>query len=157
MTKEAPEKPNKKQSPPKEEVPKLARLTAEAISKVQDIREEEIEIEEWGGTVVVRGLTSIKHEQLTSSCTDGPIGNRQFNMVGYQAKIATLCTYDGFEKDGGKKIFEKSHFQMLMEKASGPVAAIATKAHELSGIGKDATDRMKENLNKTPSADSLFD
>lgn len=144
--------------PNEEETPKLARLTAAAILAVRDIREEEIEIKEWGGTVVVRGLKSIDHERLTSSCTEGPVGERQFNMVGYQAKVAILCSYDGFEKDGGKRIFKKdqAHLSMLMEKASGPVADIATKAHELSGIGKDAADRMKENLSKTPSADSLF-
>ena len=136
--------------------PATTMLTAEAIFKVRDIREKELEIEEWGGTVIVRGLKSIDHERLTSSCTEGPIGDRQFNMVGYQAKVAILCSYDGFEKDGGKRIFDKGQLEMLMEKASGPVAAIATLAHDLSGIGKDATKKALENLDKTPSAGSLF-
>lgn len=150
MSKKAPKAPKAK----KETKP---RLTSDAIFKVQDIKEKELEIEEWGGTVIVRGLTSIDHERLTQSCTEGPIGDRQFNMVGYQAKVTILCSYDGFAKDGGKRIFEKSHLSALMEKASGPVAAIATLAHELSGIGKGAVDRFQKNLEKTPSADSLFD
>jgi hypothetical protein len=140
-----------------EEAGKPAMLTAELVSKAQDIKEQELEIEEWGGTVIVRGLSSIDHERLTSSCTEGPIGERQFNMVGYQPKVAILCSYDGFAKDGGKRIFGKEHLAMLMEKASGPVAAVATLAHELSGIGKDAVKKAQENLKKIPSADSLFD
>lgn len=144
-----------KASEKKAQVP--AMLTAEVISKARDIKEQELEIKEWGGSVVVRGLTSLDHERLTSSCTEGPIGDRQFNMVGYQAKVAMLSAYDGFEKDGGKRIFEKSHISMLMEKASGPVAAVATLAHELSGIGKGAVEKAQANLKKTPSADSLFD
>lgn len=140
-----------------EEAGKPAILTAELVSKAQDIKEQELEIEEWGGTVIVRGLSIVDHERLTSSCTEGPIGERQFNMVGYQPKVAILCSYDGFAKDGGKRIFGKEHLAMLMEKASGPVAAVATLAHELSGIGKDAVKKAQENLKKTPSADSLFD
>lgn len=136
---------------------KPAILTAELVSKAQDIKEQELEIEDWGGTIIVRGLSSIDHERLTSSCTEGPIGERQFNMVGYQAKVAILSSYDGFAKDGGKRIFGKEHLAMLMEKASGPVAAVATLAHELSGIGKDAVKKAQENLKKTPSADLLFD
>lgn len=136
---------------------KLPILNADTIFKVKDIKEREMKIEEWGGAIIVRGLTSIDHERLTQSSTEGPIGERQFNMVGYQAKVVILCSYDGFAKDGGKRIFEKGHLPMLMEKASGPIAAIATLAHELSGIGKGAVDRFQKNLEKTPSADSLFD
>ena len=150
------EKPEKKVES-EEKAPKPAMLTVETVSKAQDIKEQELELKEWEGSLIVRGMSSIVHEQLTSSCTEGPIGNRQFNMVGYQAKVAILCSYDGFAKDGGKPIFEKKHLTMLMEKASGPVAAIANLAHELSGIGKDAVKKALENLEKTPSAGSRSD
>ncbi|MCP4201158.1 MAG: hypothetical protein GY769_04410 [bacterium] len=138
-------------------------LAAKTILSAPDIKEEEIQVPEWANeetgedTVFVRGLSSIDHERLTQSCTEGPIGNRNFNMVGYQAKVAILCTYDALAKDGGKRIFQKDHLQVLMQKASGPIATIANKAHELSGIGTGAVDKFQENLGKTPNADSLFD
>ncbi len=150
--------PKKKTSRKKAGSPaKLAVLDAAAVFAAKDIKEEEIEIEAWGGTIIVRGLKSIDHERLTNSCTEGPIGAKNFNMVGYQAKVAILCSYDGFTKDGGKRIFDKKHLPELMEKASGAVSMIANKAHELSGIGKGAIDEKKALLTKTPSADSLFD
>lgn len=133
---------------------KISRLTAEAILKKQDIKEEELFLEEWDGTVVVRALSSVAHEKLVQSSMEGPMGNRIFNMVGYQAKLAVLCSYDGFQHENGKRIFADAHVPMLMEKASGPISKIATKAQELSGLGGAALERLRANLGMTPSEGS---
>lgn len=149
---------SKKKTPKKKTTgkPAIHFLTAEEILGADDIKEEELRIDEWGGTVIVRGLTSVDHEKLVQSSMEGPMGARQFNMVGYQAKLTVLCAYNGLSKDGGKRIFEDKMAPMLMRKASGPIAAIATKAQNLSGIGKAALDELKANLGQTPSGDSVF-
>lgn len=147
----------KKKAPLKKGNGKLSILTADVILAKQDIKEEEMEIEEWEGTVIVRGLSSVAHEKLVQSAMRGPIGARDFNMVGYQAKVCVLCAYNGFTKDGGERIFEDAHVPMLQEKASGPVSKIAQKAQELSGIGGTALEKLRANLGQTPSEDSLSD
>ena len=131
-------------------------LSADEILAKKDLREEELVIDEWEGSVVVRALSSVAHEQLVQSSMEGPMGARQFNMIGYLAKLSVICRYDGFEKDGGKRIFQDGHTPMLMKKASGPVSKIATKAQELSGLGGVALERLRSNLGLTPSADSLI-
>lgn len=147
----------KKKSPPKKNKTngKPPILTAEVILAKDDLKEEELYVEEWEGTVWVRGLSSMDHEKLIQSAMEGPMGARRFNMVGYQAKMAVLCTYDGSMEDSGNRTFQDAHAPLLMKKASGPVAKIAQKAQELSGIGAEALKKLRENLGMTPSADSL--
>lgn len=158
--KKAPTKKRRKRRAPAKKTTKKMNgpvyLSADDILGKKDLREEELHIDEWEGTVVVRGLSSVAHEKLVQSAMQGTLGAREFNMVGYQAKLAVLCSYDGFEKDGGKRIFQDAHAPMLMEKASGPVSKIATKAQELSGLGGAALEKLRANLGMTPSGDSLI-
>lgn len=149
--------PKKKKPSARKPIKKRRRLTAEMIEKQKDIREEELQIEEWDGSVIVRGLSSVAHEKLVQSSMEGPMGARTFNMVGYQAKLACLCAYDDYASKNGNRIFEDKHATMLMEKASGPVSKIAQKAQELSGLGGAALERLRANLELMPSGDLATD
>jgi hypothetical protein len=123
-------------------------LTAAVVFSVEDIKKERLDIEEWGGYVIVHSLTSSAHEKLVQSCMRGTGKNRTMDMVGYQSKLAVLCARD----DEGKRIFGDDHAAKLADKASGPISKIANKAQELSGFGEGAVEAAKENLEQTPSA-----
>ncbi len=135
-------------------------LTAADILSAQDIKQEKLYIDEWPnedgspGYVFVRGLSSAAHERLVQDSMDiGPDGVKSFNMVGYQSRLTVLGAFN----DDGQRIFSEEHIPLLMEKASGPIAKIATKVQELSGLGGEAVERMKRSLGLTPSDDSPSD
>ncbi len=151
----APRKPKKK----KAKLTLVAKtfLTAVEILSAKDIDEAEINLPQWGGDVVVRGLSSEEHEKVVQDSMEGPIKDRKFSMIGYNARMAVACTYDGLAKDGGKKTFNDSHLALLRKKASGPVAAIAKKVQELSGLGEEEVEKMKEDLEHAQKDDSVSD
>lgn len=125
-------------------------LTADDVLGVRDIKEEEVLVDEWGGTMIVRALTSMAHEKLVQSCMEGPPKQRTFNMVGYQSRMVTLCCFnDHYPK--GERIFSDAHAPLLAQKASGPVSRIAQVCQRLSGLDEEAVKKIRENLDQTPN------
>lgn len=128
-------------------------LTADDVLGVRDIKEEEVLVDEWGGTMIVRALTSLAHEKLVQSCMEGPPKQRTFNMVGYQSRMVTLCCFND-HYPLGDRIFSDAHAPLLAQKASGPVSRIAQVCQRLSGLDDDTVKKIRENLEQTPNADS---
>lgn len=133
---------------------KVRYLTADDIMGTRDINEEEVFVDEWGGTLIIRSLTSAAHEKLVASCMEGPPKQRTFNMVGYQSKMVTLCCFTQPYPDGGR-VFSDAHAPLLAQKSSGPVTRIAQVCQRLSGLDEESVKKIRENLEQTPKEGSV--
>ncbi len=115
-----------------------ARLTREQILAANDIREEEVEVPEWGTTIRIRGFTlSQRHRVFDMATKDGMINGLR----------ATILTFIEGVVDPR---FSMSDYDALRDK-SAAVERVAMRILALSGVGKDALESAIKNSEPTLS------
>lgn len=109
------------------------------ILDTDDIKEEEVGVEEWNCKILVRGLTGKdRSEILTSALTRD--GRLDFSKVYPDLVIAT-----SFDPETGEKIFSKTDREVLNEKSGSALEKIAGKAVKLSGLGAEGVNLAVKN------------
>ena len=111
----------------------------EKIKSAQDIRTELITIPEWDMSIEVRTMRAIDRARVLKNCVDNSgkvIGEK------FQAGLVIASCYDPETKE---RIFDDEDFDLLMEKAAGPVELLAGTAMSLSGLTRDTMTGAEKN------------
>jgi len=117
----------------------------EKILNASDIKEELEEIEEWGVTVLLRGLTGKERARLLneSAKVDG--------SVNLEKMYPDLVIMGARDPETKQPIFSPADREVLNEKAGGVLEHLAQRVMELSAITKKARDAAEKNSSSTPS------
>ena len=101
------------------------------ILATDDLGREEVEIEEWGETITVRGLTAGEVEKWGREVNAGSMDNIMPKMV------AAVCM-----NGNGQRLFTDDDIEALSGKSPSAILKLFNVAQKLSGIGDDeeATD-----------------
>lgn len=129
-------------------------LTREAILQRQDIPTEEVHVPEWGGTVLVRGMTGVQRDKFEASVIQQPQGKNgrrraadtQVNMDNLRAKLCAWCIVD----PSGARVFEDADVEALGAKSSAALSRVYDVAARLSGITEADVDELAEEMVKHP-------
>lgn len=105
-------------------------LSRESILDVSDIQVEELEIPEWGGTVLVREMTTaeVEHFALKTQGAQGQLDTTK--MAGVRAEVVAWCVVD----EDGNALFKKSDVNELQKKSNRAIDKVFNKALELTGL-----------------------
>lgn len=115
------------------------RLSKDDILKSQDNAPEEVDVPEWGGSVLVRGMTGKERDAFELSLmTSGRGGRREVNPVNVRAKLVARCVVD----DDGNRLFTDADAAELGDKSAAAVDRVYAAAARLSGM----TDGEEEEL-----------
>ncbi len=137
-------------------------LTREAVLEAKDSEAVEVDCPEWGGTVLVRGMSARERDQFEVSLEQdaastvqvqrGRAGGRgpSRNLVNIRAKIVSKCCVD----DDGQRLFTDADVTALGEKSGAPVDRIFEVASRLSGIGPQDMETMAANFGEASGEDS---
>ena len=128
----------------------MKRLTKEQILDANDLRTEEVEVPEWGGTITVRTLTGVERDQLEASVI-GSTGEK--NLANLRAKLVTLSVSD----EEGRRLFTMDEAAKLGDRAARAVDRVVAGAQRLSGFSKQDVEDLKLNLSEGRSDDSTSD
>jgi len=121
-------------------------LNKEQILAAKDIKSEVVKCPEWGGEVLVMGLTlAEKDKWQTSIIEDGKV-----NMEGATARLCALSMRD----DDGGLMFADSDVIELSKKAATPLDRIFQVAQKLSGLGAGEVEEVVKNSEATQTEDS---
>jgi hypothetical protein len=101
----------------------MARLTREQVLNAKDIQQQEIEVKEWGGTVLVQSLSALQRRQIIKSCTDK---DGILDPVKFQTAVIVAACVD--------PKFERADIDALSEKKAGIIAKLAESIAEVSGF-----------------------
>ena len=123
-------------------------LTAESILSADDFEYAEVDCPEWGGAVRVRSLSGGQRSIITGRVRDKETED-----------LEELLTVMGTVNEDGVRIFTSKDIDALKKKSNAPIARIAKKIMEISGIGNTAAavDEAKKNSALTKNDDSSFD
>jgi hypothetical protein len=128
-------------------------LTKEQILEVKDLVIETVSVPEWGGEVLVRGMTGADRDKFEASIVQMRNQKTNFNMVNIRAKLASMTICD----DQGKKIFSEADIKDLSGKSASALQRIFTVAQRLSGIGEEDVEELTKGLEENPLEGSVSD
>src|SRR5258708_4068624 len=136
------------------------RLSRDDILKAEDTTPEEVPVPEWGGTVLVRGMTGKERDQFEVSLAEESAGAVQVqrgraggrppgrNLVNMRAKIVARCVVD----DDGNRLFSDPDITALGEKSVAPIDRTFTVAAPLSGRRQRSSGPRPRRSSGTPRA-----
>ena len=109
------------------------------IKAVQDVKSEKVTIPEWDVTVELRTMKAIDRAKLLKDCVD-----KQGNVIGEKFQ-AGLIIASCFDPETGERVFDNGDFDLLMDKAAGPIEELASTAMRISGLNRDTMTAIEKN------------
>lgn len=135
-------------------------LSRDAILGASDIKTEEVPVPEWGGTVLVRGLTAKQRDkaeaamfQLRGSVTSKNGPDMRMSMAGVRALMAAMAIVD----EQGDRLFSDADAELLGEKSGAALDRVFEVVTRLSEFSDGDIDELVGNSDADPSGDSSFD
>lgn len=128
----------------------MKRLTRDFILSVDDVQSEVVEVPEWGGEVVVRGLRGRERDEFEASIMERRGRQMVPNTANIRAKLVVLCCVD----DEGKPLFNRADVEQLGEKSGAPIDRIYEVAARLSGMTDEESQELVEDFTQASGGSS---
>ncbi len=121
-------------------------LTKSAILGAEDLKHEDVDVPQWGGSVRIRMMTGAERDEFRAAlAVDGGV------PVGQMAAVLVASTCIDVE---GERMFSLSEVEVLRAKSATALDTIATVAMRLNGLGTVAADTAVKNSESDQSDDS---
>jgi len=117
-------------------------LNRNDILNIRDLTPVEVEVPEWGGSVMVRGLTGSERDKFELSITEQKGKNTVVNLENVRVKLVALTVVD----EDGNRIFTDSDITELSKKSATAIVKVFEVAQKLSGLAPEDVERLAENL-----------
>ena len=131
----------------------MAILTKEQIMAAVDLEVEEVEVPQWGGSVLVKPLTARQRGLLTSQIVDQRKDGRRLKLEEIQIRTCALALVD----QEGRRLFDDASMRDLARKSSAALQIVFEAAQRLSGLSDEEVEELQGNSDETPSEDSPLD
>ena len=113
-------------------------LTRDQILNAEDIKTEEVEVPEWGGTVLVKGMNGKERDAFEMSyLTAG-----QSTIENVRAKLVSLTVIDHETKN---QLFTVADIDALGQKSAKALDRVFAVAQSLSKIGQNDVEELAKN------------
>lgn len=129
----------------------MALLTKEQILRVKDIETRKVNVPEWGGDVMVRGMTGIERDQFEAKILDQSGKKTKVNLQNARARLVSITVVD----DDGNRLFSENEIVLLGTKSATALSRVYDVAASLSGISDEDIEELLGNSEATTSGDSL--
>ena len=124
-------------------------LNRDAILQAQDLKQEEMFIPEWGGSLIVKGLTAAERDKYEAHLIVQKGKNTTVNMKNARARLVMLSVVD----ESGKQLFTEADISALGTKSAAVLDRIFDVASRLSGISDEDLEELSKNSESDPSED----
>ena len=116
----------------------MSALTRDLILRAADIKITRIEVPEWGGSILVKGMNALQRDTMMKFIDPklDPVPDSQLK--------ATLCAHCIVD-DVGNSLFTDSDIEHLQQKNPLVLDRIANEILRLSGIGAEAVEVIAKN------------
>jgi len=114
-------------------------LSRDDILKASDNDPEEVEVPEWGGTVLVRGMTGRERDAFEISMMQpGRGGRKVMDASNTRAKVIARCVVD----DDGNRLFTDADVTELGAKSAAAIDRVFEVAARLSGMADEEQEEL---------------
>ncbi len=128
-------------------------LTREQILNATDMTTETVAVPEWGGSVLVRGLTGIERDRFEQDSVKGKGSDARINLINMRARLVAASIVD----EGGKRLFGSGDIELLGNKSAAALTRVFNVAQRLSGFTQDDIKELTQNFDEGQTGDSSSD
>lgn len=125
-------------------------LTKSAILSADDLKTEDVEVPEWGGTVRVRAFSGRERDAFEASLVRGDGKDRKVDLTNMRARLVALTVVD----ETGQKLFTHDDVDLLGAKSGAALDRVFAVAQKLNGLSAADVEDLTKNSSGAPSADS---
>ena len=127
----------------------MALLSKEAILAADDLGLEEVEVPQWGGSVLVKPLTAKQRGWFTSQLVEHRKGGNVIRLEQIQIRLCAMSIV----QENGNRMFSDNELAALAGKSAGALQIVFEAAQRLSGLSDEQVEELQGNSNETPSED----
>lgn len=128
-------------------------LSRDAILGASDIPRETVAVPEWGGSVIVQGLTGTERDALEAAMLEQKGKDQRVNLANFRAKLIARSIVD----ESGTRLFSDADAVQLGRKSAVALQRVFKVAQQLSGLAPDDVEELTAELKGDPSASSGID
>jgi len=116
-------------------------LSKDKILSAEDLPFEDVEVQEWGGTVRLRTMTGLERDAFEQSVIMFEGKTRKMNMINIRAKLVAKTAVD----ESGNPLFAEGDIEKLGKKSAKALDKLFGIAQKLNGIGQDDIEALAKN------------
>lgn len=128
----------------------MALLTRDEILNADDRKTEEVEVPEWGGSVLVRTLSGKERDAYESGTITVKSGKQVENFENLRARLVALCLVD----EKGVRLFNTKDVTSLGNKSAAALQRVYNKCQELNAVTDKDVEELTENFGESPDESS---
>lgn len=117
----------------------MARLTRQAILEASDIVREEVQVPEWGGSVLITTMNGRQRDAWEQSLMSA--GGSRPDITNVRAKLVAACAVD----DDGAPLFTADDLAALGSKSAAALERLAKVAQRLNLLTEKALEDARGN------------
>ena len=129
-------------------------LTRDQILTADDLVTETVEVPEWGGSVLVRGMSGTQRDKFEADIVNAR-GQKdvRLNMANIRARLVAASLVD----ENGDLLFDIKDITALGKKSAVALQRVFDKAKILSGIVEDDVQELADKLEENSFEGSVSD
>jgi hypothetical protein len=116
-------------------------LSRKQILQADDIQQQLVDVPEWGGQVLVRGLTGAERDRFEAGVLERKGKHYNVNMANIRAKLVAATCIDG----DGQLLFGDDDVPLLAEKSGLALQRVFEVAQQLSGLSETDLEELAGN------------
>ena len=126
-------------------------LTRDAILAKRALKQETVDVPEWGGAVIVQELTGAERDAFEASCVQKR-GKRSYdtNFANLRAKLVVQCV----RSLDGSRLFGDSDAEAVGQLSASALNRLFEAAQRLSGMTNEDVEELAGNSRGGPSGTS---
>jgi len=129
------------------DTPERKILGKSSILDADDLPTEAVEVEEWGGWLLIRTLTGLERDRFEADLLTGKNG-RTVNLENLRAKLIVATAID----EDGKPLFQSGDAAKLGAKSGAALSKAAAVAQRLAGLSTTDVEELAKNSSSGPAA-----
>ena len=127
-------------------------LTKDQILECNDLKNTEVDVPEWGGSVFVRTMTGADRAAFEDSMVDiQPDGSRKANVSNLRLKLVALTVVD----DAGNRLFTMDDIERLGLKSSAAIERVFEASQRINGMTAESKAQAAKNSESALSGASI--
>jgi hypothetical protein len=114
-------------------------LTKDQILAAADLPEEVVDVPEWGGKVLIRGMTGAERDAFEESVMVTRGNSRELNLRNFRAKLVALSIVDPVTKE---RMFSDNEIAELGKKSARALQRVFEAALRLNGMTSESVEEL---------------
>lgn len=128
----------------------MALLSRDEILSAEDRKTVEVEVPEWGGSVLVRTLSGKERDAYESGTISIKNGKQVEDFDNLRARLVALCLVD----EKGVRLFTAKDVTSLGNKSAAALQRVYNKCQELNAVSDKDVEELTENFDESPDESS---